>query len=136
MFHLLDLAVVNAWLLYKRDCISHSVSPSRQYSLLTFKTEIASCLCQERKGTQKKRGRPASSEVYKQLQNKRKRRSNSILPVEDVRKDEVAHWPIFSDNRGRCKNPGCKGVPKIKCSKCNVHLCLTPSANCFVAFHA
>ncbi|XP_046814165.1 piggyBac transposable element-derived protein 3-like [Vespa crabro] len=29
-----------------------------------------------------------------------------------------------------------KGVPKIKCSKCNVNLCLTPSANCFVEFHA
>lgn len=136
MFHLLDLTVVNAWLLYKRDCLSHSVSPGRQYSLLKFKTDIASCLCQEHKGTQKKRGRPTSNEVHKQLQNKRKRRPNTTLPVEDVRKDEVAHWPIFSDNRGRCKKPGCKGVPKIKCSKCNVYLCLTPSANCFVQFHA
>ncbi|XP_047364427.1 piggyBac transposable element-derived protein 4-like [Vespa velutina] len=62
MFHLLNLTVVNAWLLYKRDCSSHSVNPDRQYNLLKFKTVIASCLCQEHKGTQKKRGRPTSNE--------------------------------------------------------------------------
>lgn len=135
IFHLLDLTVVNAWLLYKRDCSSHSVSPGRQYSLLEFKTDIAFCLCKEHKGTPKKRGRPVSSEVDKQLENKRKKRPNSTLPVQNVRKDEVAHWPIFSDSRRRCKKPGCKGVPKIKCSKCNVHLCLTPNANCFMEFH-
>ncbi|CAK9810683.1 PiggyBac transposable element-derived protein 3 [Anthophora plagiata] len=136
MFHLLDLTVVNAWLLYKRDCSSHSVSPGRQSALLKFKTDIASCLVQEHKGTREKRGRPASTDVDKHLQEKIKRRPNVILPVQNVRKDEVAHWPMFSDNRGRCKKPECKGVPKIKCSKCNVHLCLTPSANCFVEFHA
>lgn len=56
------------------------------------------------KKNQKKRGRPTSNETYKQLQNKRKKKPNTTLPVEDVRKDEVTHWPIFSDNRGgRCK---------------------------------
>ncbi|XP_017764157.1 PREDICTED: piggyBac transposable element-derived protein 3-like, partial [Eufriesea mexicana] len=89
-----------------RDYSSYSVNPGRQYSLLEFKTDTASCLCQEHKETPKKRGRPASNEVDKQLQNKRKKKPNTTLPVQNVRKDEVAHWPIFSDNRGRCKKSG------------------------------
>jgi len=91
MFHLLDLTVVNAWLLYKRDCSSHSIRPKRQYTLLEFKTDIASCLCQEHKGISRKRRRPVSTFVDKQLEEKRKRRRNTILPVQNVRKDEVAH---------------------------------------------
>jgi len=36
-FHLLDLAVINSWLLYRRDCDSFGVSRQKQKDQLTFK---------------------------------------------------------------------------------------------------
>lgn len=44
-FHLMDLCVVNSWLLYRRDCASCGVPKKEQFSLLQFKTDLASTLC-------------------------------------------------------------------------------------------
>ena len=52
-----------------------------------------------------------------------------------VRKDGCDHWPEFDDNKERCWYPGCTEFPKVKCSKCDVRLCFTPTSNCFRKFH-
>lgn len=68
------------------------------------------------------RDKSFSNFVENQLKVKIKRRHNVILPVQNVRKDEVAHWPNFSGKIERCKMTGCKGAPKIKRSKCISHI--------------
>jgi hypothetical protein len=45
VFHLLDMTVVNAWLLYRRDCTSCDIHKKHQYSLLEFKASTAAYLC-------------------------------------------------------------------------------------------
>ncbi|KAJ4440679.1 hypothetical protein ANN_08827 [Periplaneta americana] len=57
VFHLLHLTVVNAWLLYRKGCRSCNVNTKDQISLRDFKISVAACLCQEKKGKTKKRGR-------------------------------------------------------------------------------
>uniref|UniRef100_A0A3B3IBA3 PiggyBac transposable element-derived protein domain-containing protein n=1 Tax=Oryzias latipes TaxID=8090 RepID=A0A3B3IBA3_ORYLA len=57
------------------------------------------------------------------------------IPVPDVRLDATAHWMVMDEKKGRCKVPGCKGTPKAKCQKCDVHLCFTSTSNCFLRFH-
>ena len=49
VFHLLDLTVVNAWLMYKRDSKASEVPKNEQLSLVDFKASIAACLCQANK---------------------------------------------------------------------------------------
>jgi hypothetical protein len=70
VFHLMDLVVVNAWLLYRRDCESCGMSKKEQMSLLQFKASVAACLCQQNKERQVKRGRQSSSSLEHQLEEK------------------------------------------------------------------
>ena len=78
----------------------------------------------------KKRGRTSFSEVEIKLTAKKKRGPTASPPTIDVRIDGVGHWPLASESQG-CKFPGCKSKSTIKCKKCEVHLCLNKTSNCF-----
>ncbi|KAJ8349477.1 hypothetical protein SKAU_G00246070 [Synaphobranchus kaupii] len=58
VFHMLDLTLVEAWLLYRRDCQSQ-IPENDQLPLLDFKIQVASCLCMENKVSNKRKGRPS-----------------------------------------------------------------------------
>ena len=124
---MMDFTLVNAWLLYRRDC---SIPQREVHSLLQFKSEVASCLCMERKAL-KKGGRPS------QHIEARKRNRGPIAPVPPaaVRQDNTDHWPVVMPKKGRCKYPGCTGIVRVQCTKCDVYLCLTTEKNCFIRFH-
>jgi hypothetical protein len=79
VFHLLDLTVVNAWLLYRRDCTDCGMNKTDQLSLLDFKSSVAACLCKQYKEGQRKRGRPRSS-VECEIQLKTKMGPYASLP--------------------------------------------------------
>src|SRR5215469_2840803 len=55
-YHFLDVAVVNSWLLYRKDCEMSKISQEDQLSLLQFKAEIAACLCRQGKTEIRKEG--------------------------------------------------------------------------------
>jgi hypothetical protein len=57
------------------------------------------------------------------------------VPVHKIRTDKTGHWPTFTKKRGRCKKPNCVGIPEVICTKYKVHLCFSPSSNCFMEFH-
>lgn len=136
-FYFLDLTVVTSWLLYRRDCESYGVPKKRQHNLFEFKNLIAEALCKEGKGmfTQRREG-PSGLSVEMQYQQKRKAsHATRAIPQKNIRTDEIGHWPITDEKRGRCKLPNCKGCPVTKCVKCKVHLCLDKRKNCFVNFH-
>uniref|UniRef100_A0A671TTC3 PiggyBac transposable element-derived protein domain-containing protein n=1 Tax=Sparus aurata TaxID=8175 RepID=A0A671TTC3_SPAAU len=130
VFHMLDLTLVQAWLLYRGDCQSQ-MPENVQLPLLDFKIQVAKCLCMENKVSNKRKGRPSHAVVVE----KNKRGPQSFVPQDPVHRDRTDHWPVHSPEKGRCKVPGCKGIVRSRCSKCAVFLCFTAERNCFVDFH-
>ena len=99
---MMDMCVVNSWLLYRRDSRDLGV-PSKEFTnLWDFKAEIAEKLCC---GVGIKRKR--FSEVSHGHLTKWKRGSAQPLPNASVRRDGVDHLPFMSGKRAACKNPGC-----------------------------
>ncbi|XP_046987167.1 piggyBac transposable element-derived protein 2-like [Schistocerca americana] len=90
-YHLLDMGVVNSWLLYRR--VAETKGIKRTMKLSEFRMEIAPCLC--RSGhTSAKRGRP-SNELENQIQAKKTKGPTAHVPPQDVRLDEVGHLPSY-----------------------------------------
>lgn len=134
-FHFVDMAIVNSWLLYWRDCESLGVPRRKRKDLLAFRASVAQALCMEGKDPMRqKRGRP-SLDVDGQFEVKKRRGPAKAIPPQEVRSDAVGHWPVVENGRQRCKLPNCKGQTVYKCAKCNVHLCLNRVNNCFFEFH-
>ncbi|KAL3223996.1 hypothetical protein MRX96_027063 [Rhipicephalus microplus] len=133
-FHFVDMAVVNSWLLYRRNCDALAIAKKEQQDLLAFKASIASCLCNEKEDMMKKRGRPSLS-VEAELEMKKRRGPTAPTPNAQVCHDNVGHWPEVSQQRQGRKMSGCKGQPVFFCAKCKVQLCINKSSKCFISFH-
>lgn len=129
--HLLDITIVNAWLLYQRASIEKG--QQNNISQWEFRAEIAKCLCCMGINKSLKRGRP--SNIERELEEKRHKGPTTHVPPSDVRTDQMSHWIQYDPSRQRCKLPNCKGLSHYKCSKCGVHLCFTKNKNCFMVFH-
>ena len=131
IFHFIDLLFVQSWLLYRRDADSNGVVRKSQLPLLQFKIELPDSLILKNKKKVAKRGRPSQG-IEAGHVKKKTHGLTAPIPLTAVRADDTGHWPVFSEKRGRCRKPGCSGVPKVRCVKCDVHLCFTPTSNCFV----
>ena len=136
IFHLFDMAIVNSWLLYRRDAVKLKISKSKQMGLSEFKTQIAFLLIKSGKEIFEKRGRPSFGSVEVEYK-KKKRTGNASVPIpkKNIRLDKVGHFSACSDKRMTCKLPGCNGKIFMYCMKCDVHLCCSKTKNCFYIFH-
>ena len=131
IFQMIDMAIVNSWLLYRRDAEALKVCKKTILPLAFFKLRLAYALMKSGKCMKRSNaGRPSS------LQNKLKV-SHSLAPHPDnsIRYDNVGHLPIIEKDRKMCKMFSCKGRTNVTCSKCNVNLCLNHKNNCYVLFH-
>lgn len=132
--HMIDVVVVNAWLLSRR--INKQLNKKESFSLLAFKTTLAQDLCLKGKILEKKRGRPSSNTpTNSSISLTPKRMCIEPRPTDNIRCDNTGHWPMHTENRERCKNRNCKGKSRTMCEKCRVHLCLYKENNCFKQFH-
>jgi hypothetical protein len=143
-FHLFDLTVVNAWLLYRRQLSVRRAnsSPGRMVAmrLHDFKAAVAQALCKEGvefEANSRKRGRPsADTEAVIGSPSAAKRcRPTVQAPCSDVRLDYIGHWPKWVTRRATCKAPKCTGTSRVICTKCKVHLCFNPNKDCFTVYH-
>ncbi|CAF88338.1 unnamed protein product [Tetraodon nigroviridis] len=134
-FHFVDMAIVNSWLLYRRDCESLGVPEIRQKDLLDFRASVAQALCMEGKDPKKKKRGRLSLDVDGQLDVKKRRGPAKAVPPHELRRDAEGHWPLVENGRQRCKLANCEGQTVYKCAKCNVRLCLDRVNNCFREFH-
>ena len=133
-FHLVDMAIVNAWLLYRRAQAQVGLGQTTKLLPLSdFKAEVAEGLCKVRKlkGRKRSAGRPEACPLRAKVQRVR----GQPIPVADVRFDEVGHWPQVIKDRMHCRVEACRGQSRTKCLKCGVHLCLSAKKNCFVTYH-
>jgi len=136
-FHFIDMTVVTSWLLYRRDCQDLGVPKIRQQRLLDFKLALSESLCKEGQVISRKRGRPSSSSAVEGAYQRKKKSGHNTkqIPQKSIRMDNVDHFPLYQEKRGRCRLPGCMSAPYIYCKKCEVYLCLDKNKNCFLAFH-
>lgn len=121
-FHLFNLCMVNAWLLYREF--------EGEKSLLDFTTEVALCLIS---GNIFSADRQQACEAIHR--NPRLSLSMHDNPI-TTRHDRFDHWPfqIDSKNAQRCKMIGCTRKTRFMCSKCHVYLCVIGST-CFIDYH-
>ncbi|KAF2898614.1 hypothetical protein ILUMI_07560 [Ignelater luminosus] len=129
-YHLIDLAVINARLLYKRVCLAKGAKPVNQKQ---FRMDVGRCLCMSGKRSIKRRR--SNTAIEEQLEIKRMKCPSVKIPPKDVRKDLVEHWPEWKDTRRRCKYPSCSSLTYVACTKCKTYLCFNKNSNCFQKFH-
>lgn len=130
--HMLDVCVVNSWLLYRRHQMQRG--QEQDYTLLQFKLSIANTLIQYGQHVVLHRGRPSNASLEKTTQ---KHRAVLQDPSSDVRFDETSHWPEVAGDRQRCRLCNDRNkFTSFRCSKCRVPLCLLKERNCFTRYHA
>lgn len=130
--YILDVSVVNAWLLHKREA---TMLNEELMALKNFRCEIASTMVKVNKKVSV--GRPLSKSNSPRNGNT-KRAAQKRAPAADIRYDCLDHWPMpmgsEAQSRGRCASCH-KGVSGFKCTKCDVFLCLKNKQMCFVEYH-
>ena len=114
LFHCVDIAKVNAWLLYRRHCDQQRIPKKSQISLLKFTSSIALALTKSGTiETPRSVGRPRSSEDDNP-QSAKKRKVSTEVPIGDIRHDNIAHWPEFRPTNNKCRH--CKaGAGRVYC---------------------
>lgn len=131
-FHLIDVCIVNAWLLYRKSLGNvKTVKP-----LVTFKAEIAHGLLTYGRTYSSRRGTPTSRQASESPSIRLHRPGPSRLVTLDSRFDMIGHMPLYEEKKNRCKH--CKNInaySKVICTKCNVNLCFTLKRNCFIDYH-
>lgn len=85
-YHMLDMVVINSWLMYKK--INEREGNSTM-NLVEFRTELADTLCKLNTISSMKRGRP--SHIDKMFQEKKQRGPMKPVPSKDVRTDGKDH---------------------------------------------
>lgn len=128
-YHLLDISIINAWLLYRRN----NAGAQNLMKLADFRIDLAKTLCCIGESSGPKRGRPSS--IQQNIDAKRRKPNASALPPTDVRLDNRSHFPNWNETRLRCKLPGCKAQTYVVCQKCDTALCLNKDKNCYKLFH-
>ena len=131
-FYLLDAAVVNSWVQHSLACKESGIQ--KPMSLFEFTADICHCLLRVgQKPTSVTKSRFYSME---QIAKKRSYSAgpNAALVPKDVRLDGFHHLPEIGD-RQRCKNLYCDQKTSVFCTKCEKHLCLNASRNCFLLYH-
>ena len=126
-WHFISLGVINAWLLYRRDCELLGIVGKNILKLRLFQASVAQRLTDV--GTSRKRGRPLDKDTSPKTP-----KLVRIQPCKDVRVDQIGHWPEKRDKRRWCAV--CKSIKtNTYCGKCNVPLCFNESRNCYKLYH-
>ena len=133
----IDVALVNAWLLYRRDCgsLKEKWMPLKQFRLDCYSAASSSNALLTMSTLT--RNHPILKTV--ELPQPTLRGQRSDMPDTAVRFDTVLfHCPVFVKKRLTCKH--CSKKDNIIrttsiCSACKVHLCVKPNKNCFREFH-
>ena len=134
-YYCVGIAIVNGWLLYRRHMNQKGIPKKRRLRLIQFQAQIGNCLIRAGKIVERsgKRRRP-SGERNETVPQKARRPAAVPLPTKEVQQDKFGHFPQFQEQQQRCHH--CKdGFSTVKCSKCNIYLCLVKKRNCFVDFH-
>lgn len=107
-YHTNCIAVFNAWLLYQRHC---KLLKLKSIILSSFQAKVATDLVTTTHSVRS----PRSINTQPSVDNHKRR-----IPLSDIRLDNMAHLPEWSENRESCKNSTCTLLTFVKCQKCDV----------------
>ena len=137
----LDLCVVNAWLLYRRDCKALDESglclKDFRVQLFWFLSNQKPVILRPSRSSMSPQARTSSPsnsvEIPRPIRGHR-----SIVPDASVRFDKTMfHCPVHT-SRQTCKHCSRQGHivrSNIACKVCKVHLCCNSERNCFLVYH-
>lgn len=149
--HFIDLIIVNCWVMHRRLQTAVGTPKRKLMSLMEYKMHISQALIKFegilspiiRRGRPKKDENTPVNETSKRACNAddventpKRQRKVTPQPLKEVRLDNVHHLPKFMDDKfaSKCRYPGCKSRSRIKCSKCDIYLCVLKN-NCFFNYH-
>ena len=120
-FHLISLAAVNAFVMYREIGGSGS--------LVDFLVDICRCLLVSESHDS---ADSSNDEATVPISQQRSLRANQV--PDGIRYDKCNHWPLQCEKPQRCKWEGCARRTRFLCTKCQVYLCTT-GTSCFLDYH-
>ncbi|KAF3833199.1 hypothetical protein F7725_026864, partial [Dissostichus mawsoni] len=112
-WHTIILAVINAWLLYKRECRALNMAKQEILNRRQFQADLASSLIL--------RGRPSSG--------------NGSPAATVTSRSPLNAQKRPSSGDGSPPNRAPSKRSNTKCTKCDVRLCFSDNRNCFWDYH-
>ncbi|XP_037836330.1 uncharacterized protein LOC108245979 isoform X2 [Kryptolebias marmoratus] len=136
LWYLTDAALVNSWLLYRRD---HGAAPA-PLTYMAFRLEVSKALIRSSSSDTQDSvpPQPPSEKTHKASgAPKPVLLEESPLPDAAIRYDGSGHWPeqLGEGEGGRCRFGDCQRMSRVLCLKCCVFLCISRNHNCFLNFH-
>lgn len=150
MLHFLDLAAVNAWIMYKKDCQLLGRPESGAMKMLEFKHRLAEQLLEGDASSNSRSssdsnsssrssssGSESDEEDGQQAPGRKRRRMVTPLPSPST-KTSGKHLPKAHPRAEfkRCRLAECKKLTGTECSRCKIFLCCLPNRNCYYKFHS
>lgn len=127
IMHFHDLSVVNSFQQYKRACQLRG--QRKTLDLCSFKLHVAEALLDAPP--------PPNEDLSDSEDEDVPRNRPAGLPSAARRYDQYGLFAVCEDLPAplRCRLEDCNSRSRIRCSKCNVYLCLNKNKNCFLGFH-
>eukprot|EP00794_Sanderia_malayensis_P000928 gene928-235_t len=108
IFHSVDIAKVNAWLLYGRYANQLKIPKAKRLSLLGFISEISQSLIKAEKASPAPRfaGRPPKRSMICEEETRAKRGCVPKVALLDIdsRFDQYGHWPEHKEKKNMCRH--------------------------------
>ena len=102
IFHCVDIAKVNGWLLYRRHCFQTDLPKNEILCLRKFILQVARSLCMKDADLERRVGRPSKRSISPPF--RRGKKPHVAKPTNDIRNDGIGHWPEVREKRNRCRN--------------------------------
>ena len=77
--------------------------------------------------------KPTTNHIVKKPASRPNQYTGRTVVSNDIRYDNTGHWVTVDLKRRRCKL--CQLKTDLRCSKCQVMLCVNKNRNCFYQFH-
>ena len=136
MLHMLDVAATNCWIEYRTELERNSHGERKNMlQMMEFKLRLAEQLIEEGLKLHDDRDRTMPEDCAGPADHRKSdSQSRSRVPVPPVKRrhEEARHMPEMDSGKAsyhRCRQPGCTKLARVKCSSCQVYLCLTSDRN-------
>lgn len=133
--HMVDMAVSNSWILYKKDKIKQHVPMKKVLQLRGFKNELGEYLIENHSRREDNIPDCSDAEEGQPPIPRRRGKPTDPLPSKRRRVQGAEHLPKYDEKQSRCRHCHYK-KSRISCISCKVTLCLTSDRNCFTEFHS